>query len=80
MVTVMMTMRTIGKGKESSFLHHGMTISFFSCHSLYQLPTPSPANVPQQVQEQFAYLFSLSTEKEYVDLLKLAADVPVRAI
>jgi hypothetical protein len=39
----------------------------------------SPADVPKQVQDQFAYLFSLSGEKEYVQLLKQAADVPVGA-
>jgi hypothetical protein len=47
---------------------------------LLNYPNVSPANVPKGVQEQFAYLISLSKEPEYVELLKIAADVPVRTM
>lgn len=81
-MTVMMVMmgRTLGteKGKKGTFLHHGMT-TISQLAQLLNYPSSSPANVPKKVQDQFEYLFSLSKDKEYIDLLKLAADVPVRS-
>jgi len=38
----------------------------------------SPADIPKRVEDQFDYLFSLSKEEEYVQLVKQAGDVLVR--
>lgn len=67
-----------GKGKHIPPSWYEYIIS--QLPQLNNYPTSSPANVPKQVQEQFAYLFSLSKENEYVQLLQQAADVPVGAI
>jgi len=67
-----------GKGKHVPLSWYDYIIAWVPQVDNY--PTSSPANVPKQVQDQFEYLFSLSDEKEYVQLLKQAADVPVRAI
>ena len=40
----------------------------------------SPADVRKQVQAQFEYLFSLSKQKEYVQLVKQAGHGPVGEI
>jgi hypothetical protein len=37
----------------------------------------SPADVSEKVQAQISYLLSLSKEKEYLQLVGLAADVEV---
>lgn len=39
--------------------------------------TSSPANVPEEVEDQVDFLLSLSKEEEYVALVELVADVNV---
>jgi hypothetical protein len=67
-----------GKGKHLPPSWYDHVIS--QLLQLHDYITSSPANVPKQVEEQFAYLFGLSKEKEYIQLLKLVEDLPVRAI
>jgi hypothetical protein len=39
----------------------------------------SPADVLKDVEHQFDFLFSLSQEQEYTQLLQQAGEVPVRS-
>jgi hypothetical protein len=69
-----------GKGKEKHVPPSWYACIISEMSHLTNHSFGSPANVPREVQDQFTYLFSLSEEKEYVELVKQAADVPVRAI
>jgi hypothetical protein len=54
-----------------------MIASFLAFQDTTMTWNSSPADVSKEPQHQFEYLFSLSKEEEYVQLVKQAGDVPV---